>query len=194
MKRITLILSVLLLGLTFTSKAQWPVIYSPRGNFNFSMPSYPSTIDSLNLLAYMYTAGDSSNISYHVEFIDSAYISGNQELQEFQLDSITAPTGDPCYVDSIEKMFNAYAQLFQYETKGTIEGFERADYATCSIRGRELTVRHQNLSGDGGYYFTFTRYYYYNSKFLIFTITGPESNLAALYAYKNQFFNSIHIY
>ena len=194
MRCFTIYLTVLLLFVGTNLWAQWPVTYSSRGNFSFSMPSYPSTIDTLTLLAYMYTAGDSGNISYHVEFIDSASISGNEELQEFLSGSASAPAADPCYVDSIETMFNAYAQLFQYHTQGTIEGFERADYITCSIRGRELTVRHPNLNGDGSYYFTFTRYFYWNSKLLIFTITGPEADLAALYSYKNQFFNSIYIY
>jgi hypothetical protein len=192
MKRTTIILSILL-GIISTSFAQWPVTYSSRGNFSFSMPSYPYSYDTVRVLAYAYAPGDASNISYHVEFIDSAYVSGNEELQSLVSTYASVPS-DSCYVDSIETTLNAYAQLFQYNTKGTIEGFETSNYIPCVIRGRELTVRHPNLSGDAGYCFTFTRYYYYNSKFLIFTITGPESNLAALYAYKNQFFNSIYIY
>lgn len=193
MKRTTIILSVLLLGITFNSFAQWPTTYSSRGNFNFSMPSYPYSYDTVSVLAYVYTSGDTSNISYHVEFIDSAYVSGNEELQSLVSAYASVPS-DSCYVDSIETALNAYAQLFQYQTKGTIEGFESSNYIPCVVRGRELTVRHPNLNGDAGYCYTFTRYYYYNSKFLIFTITGPESKLAALYAYKNQFFNSIYIY
>jgi hypothetical protein len=192
MKR-TILISGILLGIIFTSFAQWPVTYSSRGNFTFSMPSYPYSYDTVSVLAYVYTPGDASNISYHVEFVDSAYVSGNEELQSLVSTYASVPS-DSCYVDSIETALNAYAQLFQYHTQGTIEGFETSNYIPCVIRGRELTVRHPYLNGDPGYCFTFTRYYYYNSKFLIFTITGPESQLAALYAYKNQFFNSITIY
>ena len=84
--------------------------------------------------------------------------------------------------------------MYQQTTAGTIEGFVTSDYQPCYIRGKELTIRHPNLSGDDGYYFVFTRYYYWNSKFLTFTITGPEAKLSQIYAYKNQLFDSITIY
>ncbi|MFL5744183.1 MAG: hypothetical protein ACJ751_05925 [Niastella sp.] len=196
MKKIICVWTVLLLIATSSyAQPSWNVTNSTRGNFAFGMPGTPNGMDTLNLLSYMYAANDSSNISYHVEFIDSASISGNQELEElFGSRASVAFASDPCYVDSIAKMLDMYAEVFQSTTQGTIEGYEQSDYIACSIRGRALTIRHQNLSGDGDYYFTFTRYFYWNSKLLIFTITGPESNLPALYAYKNQFFSSIYIF
>lgn len=196
MKRATIILIGLLLGMQYQSFSQWIYTTSSRGNFNFSVPEYPTTMDTLGLLTYQCAPNDNSNISYHIEYIENAYISGNTDLGEI-IDTNTntaARAADPCYVDSIAKFLNVYAQVFQYATQGTIEGFETSDYATCSIRGRELAVRHQNLSGDGDYYFTFTRYYYWNGKLLIFSVSGPEANLTALYSYKNQFFSSIYIY
>jgi len=195
MKKIIAICIVGICCLHSSSFAQWPVTYSTRGNFAFGMPTLTYSVDTLNLLSYVCTPNDSSNISYHVEFIDSASISGNQELEDLLGNpSARAFASDPCYVDSIAKMLDMYAQVFQNTTQGTIEGYENSDYTPCSIRGRELTVRHPNLNGDGGYFFTFTRYFYWNGKLLIFTVTGPESNLMALYAYKNQFFSSIYIY
>jgi len=196
MKKIICVWTVLLLIATSSyAQPSWPIMNSARGNFAFGMPSVTYAVDTLNLLSYVCSPDDGSNIAFHVEYIDSASISGNEELEQLLGSRASvAFASDPCYVDSIAKMLDMYAEIFQSTTQGTIEGYEHSDYTPCSIRGRELTVRHQNLSGDGDYYFTFTRYFYYNSKLLIFTISGPESNLPALYAYKNQFFSSIYIF
>lgn len=211
--RLTKLLLTLLLSAAFLNKVNsqgyWVTINSARGNFSFSFPQNVSGYDTLNLLTYITTPNNSdSTISFQVNFIDSVYISGNDELQNYLYsrfginqsgrlpsgDPPSPPPSDPCYVDSIQSILVTYAQMFQFTTQGTIEGFETSDYQPCYIRGKELAVRHPHLSGDGGYYFTFTRYFYWNNKFLAFTVTGPEERLSEIYSYKSQLFTSIIIY
>jgi hypothetical protein len=181
------------------AQSNWTTINSTRGNFQFSFPQNVIPIDTLNLLSY-FTNMEDSTIVFQVNFIDSVYISGNDELQTYLADPARQSSAaqrtlsNTCYVDSIETVLVTYAQMYQQTTEGTIEGFVTSDYQPCYIRGKELTIRHPNLSGDEGYNFVFTRYYYWNSKFLAFTVTGPEEKLSQLYAYKNQFFDSIILY
>lgn len=184
-----------LIDTSLKAQANWVTINSSRGNFRFSFPHDAQAKDTLGLLSYFDNLEDST-VAFQVNLIDSVYISGNDELQNYlsTFRSSAQPNSDPCYVDSIEAVLVTYAQMYQQTTEGTIEGFVTSNYQPCFIRGKELTIRHPNLSGDGGYYFVFTRYYYWNSRFLAFTVTGPEEKLNQLYAYKNQLFDSITIY
>jgi len=206
--------TVILLLISLAIRAQgnwvinWVTIYSSRGGFSFSFPQSVSPYDTLGLLTYSGGIQGDSDILFQVNFIDSVSIGGNEELKQYLKNRFgvkdpnrvassgpkpqpNAPPG--CYVDSIEAVLVTYAQTYQLTTEGTIEGFVNSDFSPCYIRGKELTIRHPNLSGDAGYYFAFTRYFYWESKFLAFTVSGPEEKLADLYSYKNQVFNSINI-
>jgi hypothetical protein len=194
---------ILLLAISFWiysagNSQQWVVINSSRGNFSFSFPQSTAPFDSLGLLSYVNTPYNDSVITFQVSFIDSVYISGNDEMQQIILSRTSQPPRPSkpplCYVDSIETILSTYAQMYQLTTQGTIEGFVTSDYTPCVIRGRELVIRHEELSGDGTYAFAFTRYFYWGQKFLSFTVTGPEARLSELYSYKNALFSSISIY
>lgn len=202
----------LFLCCTVFAQGHWVTVRSSRGNFSFLFPQYTAPYDTLSLLTYSYVMDPDSTISFQVNFIDSVSITGNDELIQylftrFDIDnSNKIPISDTgkggggggggggCYVDSIEAVLLTYAQMYQLTTEGSIEGFVASDYTPCYIRGKELTIRHPNMTGDAGYYFSFTRYFYWNSKFLAFTVAGPEEKLADLYSYKNALFNSIAIY
>lgn len=201
-KLLFLILYLLCLGsIKLEAQASWMTVNSSRGNFRFSFPQDAQSNDTLGLLSYFANGGDST-LALQVNFIDSVSISGNDEMQTYLSTTFgangtaqqTLSGTSPCYVDSIESVLVTYAQMYQQTTAGTIEGFTTTDYQPCYIRGKELTIRHPALSGEAGYYFVFTRYYYWNSRFLAFTVTGPEEKLSQLYAYKNQLFDSILIY
>jgi hypothetical protein len=184
----------------------WVTINSPRGNFSFSFPTSVPAYDTLSLLSYINILPGDSTISFQVNYIEGVYISGNDELQnylsvKFGINSAgstgtssgTSSTTD-CTVDSIEAVLTTYAQMYQVTTQGTIEGLVASDYTPCVIRGKELTIRHPNLTGDSGYYFAFTRYFYWGTKFLAFTVSGPEEKLVNIQSYKNQLFSSIVIH
>ena len=198
---------LLLINLAIQGQGNWVTIYSSRGGFSFSFPQSASPYDTLGLLTYSGGIQGDSDILFQVNFIDSVSISGNEELKQYLQSRFgmkdsnrvgsyrTKPQIEKysCLVDSIEAVLVTYAQTYQLTTEGTIEGFVNSDFSPCYIRGKELTIRHPNLSGDAGYYFAFTRYFYWESKFLAFTVSGPEEKLANLYSYKNQLFNSINI-
>jgi hypothetical protein len=198
---------LLLINLAIRGQGNWVTIYSSRGGFSFSFPQNNPSYDTLGLLTYSAGIPGDSNILFQVNFIDSVSISGNEELKQYLQSRFgvkdsnragsyrTQPQIEKysCLVDSIEAVLVTYAQTYQLTTEGTIEGFVNSDFSPCYIRGKELTIRHPNLSGDAGYYFAFTRYFYWESKFLAFTVSGPEEQLADLYSYKNQLFNSINI-
>lgn len=210
MKKIKLLLLIAFTYIDAAAQNNWVTIYSTRGGFSFSFPQNTPAYDTLGLLVYADTLPGDNTISLQVNYISSVSISGNNELRKylsshFVMNSpsrILPPDdgggggggGDPCFVDSIEAVLSTYAQMFQSATEGTIEGFVTNDYSPCYIRGKELTIRHPELSGNPGFYFAFTRYFYWNGKFLAFTVTGPEEKLYELNAYKNQLFSSIVIY
>jgi hypothetical protein len=208
MRKILLTISIFSLFYIPANSQNWVTQYSTRGGFSFSFPQQAPAYDTLGLLTYsMVLAGD-TDILFQVSFIDSVCISGNDEIFQYMYDrfGINKPASSlptepgflfskppPCFVDSIEAILVTYAQMYQLTTQGTMEGFVTSDFAPCVIRGKELTIRHPNLLGDPGYYFAFSRYFYWQSKFLSFTISGPEEKLANLYSYKNQLFSSINI-
>jgi hypothetical protein len=199
-----LLISFLCICFNSTSQSSWNTVYSPRGNFNFTFPAQHIQKDTLGLVSFIAVLSDST-ISLQVNFIDSTAVYGNDEMQMFfsrrsnpaTRNEFEDPIFDPesCYVDSIEIVLNNYAQMSQYLTQGSLEGYEPSDYFPCYIRGRELVIRHQNQSGNGeGYYYTFSRYFYWNSKFLCLSVSGPEELIWELYNYKNSLFNYIQIY
>lgn len=207
MKKVRLILATLLLLTTTAGNSQqmWNSMFSSRGNFGFNFPFDYWTKDTLGPLTYTAILHDST-VTINVNFIDSTAVYGNDELQmffsrkgniplreEFEVDPSDPPS---CYVDSIEVVLYNYAQMSLYFTQGTLEGYEPSDYSPCYIRGRELVIRHPNSSGNGagGYYYTFTRYFYWNSKFLCFTVSGPENLIWDLYDYKSNLFYDVLIY
>ena len=190
MKKLVTIVTVLLFY--HSGKCQWTNISSSRGNFSFSFPQAASPYDTLGLLTYITTPIGDSTITFQVNFMDSVYMSGNDEILPIDRSGSINPNkgDDPCYVDVLP----TYANMYQITTEGTIEGFVTSDYSPCHIRGKELTIRHEELSGLGGYYFAFTRYFYWDQKFLAFTVTGPQKKLSEIYSYKNKLFSSISIY
>ena len=166
----------------------WVSISAPRGNFSFSFPAATTPLDTLGLLSYNYVLPTDTTICFQVHFMDSVPISGSPDLQAMLDSAQNLNTGD-----TIGEVLNVYAQLFQQFTSGTVEGFTDTTYQS-RIRGEDLAILHPSLSaGDSTYYFAFTRYYYYNSKFLAFTLTGPQPKLSVLNGYKNQLFASIGI-
>ncbi|MBY0477430.1 MAG: hypothetical protein K2Q24_07265 [Chitinophagaceae bacterium] len=196
---LTTLMLLLIMSYSF-GQTNWITTNSTRGNFNFLFPSQQSSKDTLGLVSYFSYLHDST-VSFQVNFIDSTAVYGNDEFQLFLSNrSQTSPNsslsmGDPCYVDSIDIVFTQYAQMNQYFTQGTIEGYEPSDYSPCYIRGRQLVIRHPNQAGNvEGFYYSFTRYFYWNSKFLCFTVSGPEELLWDLHSYKDQIFNSIQIF
>lgn len=195
------------------SQVNWATISSSRGNFSFQFPQGSFSLDTLGLLTYINTPNSlDSSISFQVNFIDSVAITGNDELVNYfarkkarltnpkrdvvGVDPIEIePIEEDCYVDSIENILTTYAQMYAYTTSGTIEGFINSNFIDCFIRGKELTIKHPDLlNGTEENYFAFCRYFFWNGKFLVFTISGPESRIWELYSYKNQFFGSINIY
>lgn len=193
MKKIILPVVFLLLGSAYlVAQPVWTSIGSSRGSFSFALPAYVTPLDTLNLLSYTYVPPTDSSICFQVHYMDQVPVSGNPDLQSYLGNTTTSSTA-PQSTDTIATTLNVYAQLFQQFTSGTIEGFDSVSYQS-RIRGEELTIRHPDPFGDTTvHYFAFTRYYYYNSRFVAFTVTGPEAELTTLYAYKNQFFSSIGI-
>lgn len=196
------------------AQSNWTTINSSRGNFSFQFPQNSFTLDTLGLLSYINSANNDSTISLQVNFIDTVSISGNEEMQRYmsrrfgvnnrgaanndpqvtEIEMGDDGGGNPCGTDSIEAVLFTYAQMYSYTTNGSIEGFIASDYTPCVIRGKELTIKYLDLSGETeNNYFVFTRYFYWNGKFLTFIVSGPESKIWELYAYKNQIFNSIII-
>ena len=161
MKKLKIIIAALLLLSNTAGYTQqmWNSMTSSRGNFGFNFPFEYWTKDTLGLLTYTAVIHDST-VTINVNFIDSTAVYGNDELQMFFSRKANIPLReefeeedpfDPpsCYVDSIEVVLYNYAQMNLYFTQGTMEGYEPSDYFPCYIRGRELVIRHPNLSGNG---------------------------------------------
>jgi hypothetical protein len=187
MQRYLILLFLIVSGSAGLRAQTWVSITAPRGNFSFSFPAATTPLDTLGLLSYNYVLPTDSTICFQVHFMDSVPISANPDLQAMLDTSSTLNTGD-----TVGEVLNVYAQLFQQFTGGNIEGFTDTTYYS-KIRGEDLTILHPDLSGDSTQYFAFTRYFYYNSKFLAFTLTGPQPKLSVLNGYKNQLFASIGI-
>lgn len=201
-KQLLLVMLAIMLAHLPGVSQSWTTINSSRGNFSFSFPASASPYDTLSVLSYNYVTSDT--VAFQVNYIASAAVMGNADLNSYLEDVFgfsdpnsfvdSTATTQPCYIDSIEAVLVVYATMYQLSTNATIEGFMRSDYSTCNVRGKELTLRYPSPSGDSTYCFAFTRYFYWNSKFLAFTVSGPEAKLSELYAYKNSLFSSIYLY
>jgi hypothetical protein len=187
MKKISFAAILLLSMILSDLHAQtWVSITPPRGNFSFSLPAFTAPLDTLSLLSYNYVLPTDSTISFQVHYMDGVPVAGNTDLQTY--------LGGAGSADTITQVLDVYGSLFQQFTSGTIEGFVDTTYQS-RIRGETLTVLHPGLNGDSAtQYFAFTRYYYYNSKFVAFTLMGPQSEVAVLNGYKNQLFSSIALF
>jgi hypothetical protein len=208
-KTVFIVFTLFMINLSTYGQSGWVTINSSRGGFSFLFPQPTAPYDTLGLLTYSTEIAGDSEVLFQVNFIDSVYISGNEDLNQYiksrfgnrstrNTTGRTGPetNGQPgnCYVDSIEAVLVTYAQTYQTTTQGTIEGFVSSDYFPCKIRGKELTISHPALSGDGDTeYFVFTRYFYWESKFLAFTVFGPKYKLGKLSSYKKLLFESINI-
>lgn len=85
----------------------------------------------------------------------------------------------------------AIAALIQIVTNSELLSVKDV-YNEGTVKGLEVMLEHKGLAVTGS--FTFIRYYWLNGKFILFTVSGHQSDIDRLLLYKNVFFQSIHFF
>lgn len=150
-----------------SAQAGWPQITSPRGGFVFKMPSQPQ---------YHFDGAHTS--LYHLQ-VDSTLI---MEIHYTDSARIDYNMGDP---------YTLFAQSMVYTTNGELESIEDI-VANSGRQGKEIGISY--FTEEGVHQFLFTRLFFWDDRFLSFTIVANEASLLNLLSIKTIYFNSIAIF
>lgn len=146
-------------------QSNWIPINSIDGVFSFQIPNQPDIYNVANNVYYYCNVDSIINIHINYVTIDTS-LNPNEVLDVFSRSLILVTEGE------------------LVSTRDTIlQGQE-------NIKGREVGVKYIQNEVE---YFTFSLIYYWQNKFVSFTISAKQTDLVALINYKTLFINSILI-
>jgi hypothetical protein len=174
-----LLLSVLCILIYFNGKAQfsnWIVVNSSNPYYSFSLPASPVFHNDLDVDYYSYSVDTALALQVHV--MNDVSIDTDSELFS---EALRENSGDT---------LRAIAQLFLVLCNADLVSI--ADIETDNHAGLDVGFSYNDLIAPEKLY-SFIRIFRFNNRFLTFTITGIESDLARLQSYRNFFFASINL-
>lgn len=159
------------------SNDNWVQVYNREHDVGFYMPGNPLIVDedSLNSVFYSFEV-DSGGVSIQTYIFDKAILDPNDILLNKIIQQENQDT------------LRAIAVLMLMATGA--EADEVQEVVTKGIKGLEIGMS-QESDDPNNQIISFVQFYFYNQKFVYFSISGREQDLTDLMTYKYNFFNSL---
>lgn len=155
----------------------WTEINNTVAKATFSLPVAPAAYDTLHTT--LYNGSVDSILSLQVHVFDSAYLDTTEALWLAAL------------ADNANDTLRAIAQLTLFATNSELLNLE--DVSSELWPGLEIGLDYLTLQSDEPT-LCFMRYFLFDGKFIVFSISGSKNDIPRLTSYKNIFFNSINFY
>ncbi len=163
-----LILISLLVGIhnvAITQNNWYPI---SANNYSFEMIDTPIIVVDTNVIFYQGLHDSIHNMQAH--FIDSFYVSSM---------GVT-----------VDSLLNLFTQQLLFLSNGQLVSLQNT--STANYNGRSIGIQYNE--GNGLTMFMFIQLYCWQGHLLSCSITGKQSDLLMLNAYKNYYFQTIQIF
>lgn len=175
-----LILTIIIRLLTLSdsdAQTNWTLVNDSVATVSFLLPVSPQVYDTLHTTLYNGTVD--SLLSLQMYFFDSAYFDSTEVLLQQALAQNNNDT------------LRAIVQLTLFATNSELLSIE--DISSGLRSGLETGIDYLTLQSDVPT-LSFMRYYMFDGKFIVFSISGSKEDIPRLTSYKSIFFNSINFY
>jgi hypothetical protein len=156
------------------AQTNWTLVNDTMATVSFLLPVSHEVYDTLHTTLYNCTVD--SLLSLQMYYFDSAYFDSTEVL----LQQVLAQNNN----DTLR----AIAQLILFATNSELLSIE--DISSGLRSGLETGIDYLTLQSDVPT-LGFMRYYLFDGKFIVFSISGSKEDIPRLTSYKSIFFNSI---